>query len=616
MMYQWLATAEGMQFKANDQPIFMIPAVSGCTDSFETIGDGAWRWIRKTVSPVTEMKMMICQQRTLTYWQVPAVNYNGNGWGSGAQYSGFSCDGEPWTYAWHRVAIPACTYAESEEFAVSLFGEEEGGMSCSIWEEDGCARQALLWPEVEGPKVLSKRFWMERYQGTMAPCDTFTALIHVTPVTRKGFGYQKLLDFAWKYFERPITMARQPEELHKMDITYFRMMWHKRPDSLVGFSFGLRWDEFECQYVRRKELQIGWVGQNASLACSLLQEYVKTGDTDARDKGLSVLDSWVKHAKLPCGLFYVDLICPPDHIDSMPNGNIPVDLDACNLGTGATYFFKAGRLCKQAGIDRPEYTKMGLDFCEFAVRAQQESGEFAKSYFLDGSINNPHGSVGAFMILPLLDAFELTKEQKYLHCALKAFAFYNGEFQKNGYTTAGALDSHCIDKESAAPLLRAAIRLHDLTGEKQYISWAVDIAYYLNTWLWHYTITFPQDTLLHEIGYDTYGGTSVSAAHNALDLYALYYVPEFLRLAELTGNPLWRQMGRVLWYNGIQCISDGSLVVGGRVRPYGTQEEAFRQTRWGRTDRKFFVPSGNLVNWMSAFREVTLDMVKDWDQLR
>ena len=144
----------------------------------------------------------------------------------------------------------------------------------------------------------------------------------------------------------------------------------------------------------------------------------------------------------------------------------------------------------------------------------------------------------------------------------------------------------------------------------------MDIAYYLNTWLWHYTITFPRDTLLHEIGYDTYGGTSVSAAHNALDLYALYYVPEFLRLAELTGNPVWRQMGRVLWYNGIQCISDGSLVVGGRVRPYGTQEEAFRQTRWGRTDRKFFVPSGNLVNWMSAFREVTLDMVKDWDQLR
>jgi len=616
MTYQWKTDAHHSALYADDRLLCTLPAQAGCTDTFEAIGEGAWRWVRKCETPVTEMKLTLRQANPVTYWQVPAVNYNGNGWGSGAQYFGYGCDGEPWTYAWHRIAIPACTYAEQGDWAVSLFGEQEGGMSCSIWEEEGCVRQALLWPEVEGPKVLSKRFWMERYQGTMEPCDTFTGIIHVTPVERKGRGYQRLFDFAWTYFKRDLAMERQPEEIHKMDVTYARMMWHKKADGLVGFSFGLRWDEFECMYVRRPEFQIGWVGQNASLSCTLLGEYLKTGDTDARDKALSVLDSWVKHASLPAGVFYVDLVCPPDRIDSRPNGNIPLELDACNLGTGATYMFKAGRLCEKAGIDRPEYTRMALNFCDFAVRAQQPSGEFAKSYFLDGSINSAHGSVGAFMILPLLDAFDLTGEQKYMDCALKAFAFYNDEFQKNGYTTAGALDSNCIDKESAAPLLRAAIRLHDMTGDKQYVDWAVDIAYYLNTWMWHYTMTFPQDTLLEKIGYDTFGGTSVSAAHNAIDLYALYYVPEYLRLGELTGNPMWHEIGRALWYNGIQCISDGTLVVNGRVRPYGTQEEAFRQTRWGRTDYKFFVPSGNLVNWMSAFREVTLDMLPDWDVLR
>ena len=615
-MFCWKREKNQTAFYADGDLIFTAPAQPGCIDSFEPIGDCAWRWVRKTETPLSEMKMTLQQAQPVTYWQVPAVNYNGNGWGSGAQYSGFVCDGEPWTYAWHRTAIPACTYAEQGAWAVALFGEEEGGMSCSIWEEEGAVRQQLLWPEVEGPKVLSKRFWMERYQGTMEPRSTFTGIIFLTKVERKGRGYQKLIDFAWQYFRRELTMARQPEEIHKMDVTYARMMWHKKADGLVGFSFGLRWDEFQCMYVRRPEFEIGWVGQNASLACTLLGEYVQTGDTDARDKALSVLDSWVKHASLPAGVFFVKLVCPPDRIDSRPNGNIPLDLDACNLGTGATYFFKASRLCKKAGIHRPEYEKMALDLCDFAVRTQRENGEFAKSYFLDGSVNSAHGSVGAFLILPLLDAWELTGEKKYLDCALRAFDFYNGAFQENGYTTAGALDSNCIDKESAAPILRAAIRLQAITGDSRYIGWAEDLAYYLSTWMWYYTITFPEGTLLRRIGYDTFGGTSVSAAHNALDLYALYYVPEFLQLAELTGNAMWHDMGRALWYNGIQCISDGSLVVDGRVRPYGTQEEAFRQTRWGRTDYKFFVPSGNLVNWMSAFREVTLDMLPDWDVLR
>ena len=111
-MYQWKKTAEGVQLTANDKLILTIPAQAGCADTFEEIGQGAWRWTRKTETPVTEMKLTVEQANPVTYWQVPSVNYNGNGWGSGAQYAGYGCDGEPWTYAWHRVAVPACTIAE------------------------------------------------------------------------------------------------------------------------------------------------------------------------------------------------------------------------------------------------------------------------------------------------------------------------------------------------------------------------------------------------------------------------------------------------------------------------------------------------------------------------
>ncbi|MBQ6804457.1 MAG: hypothetical protein IJP04_07365 [Clostridia bacterium] len=615
-LYQWRQNAQGSQLLADGRLICTLPAEINCTDTFENIGEGAWRWIRKCDQPVEKMRLLLQQAEKLTYWQVPSVNYNGNGWGSGAQYSGFGCDGENWTYAWHRVAIPACTYAEEGEWAVSLFGEEKGGMSCSIWEEDGCARQALLWPEVEGPKCLSKRCWRDPFQGTMDPCDTFVALVHVTPVSRKGRGYQKLLDFAWEYYKRPVKMEKSPEELVRLETAFNRTLYREKMDGLVGFSSALVWTAETAMFRRVETFQIGWVGQNASRACFFLERYLQTGDESMRDKGIKVLDSWVKHAKLPSGLMYVALIAPPDDLVSVDNHTIPMDLDACNLGTAATYFFKAYRLAKECGLDKPEYLKMGADLCDFALKTMKPSGELAKTWFIDGTVDNPHGSVAAFYTLSLFDAYETTGEEKYKEGALRSFNFYNDEFQKNGFTTAGALDSYCIDKESAAPLLRAALKAYHITGDKKYIDDAVDIAYYLNTWMWFYSIDFPEGSALKQLNYDSFGSTSVSAAHNALDPYGVYYVPEYLELAELTGNEMWREQARALWYNGIQCISDGTLVIDDHVFPAGGQVESWRHTRWCRTDMRYHVTSGHMVSWMGAFRMVALSLIKDWDQLR
>lgn len=119
-----------------------------------------------------------------------------------------------------------------------------------------------------------------------------------------------------------------------------------------------------------------------------------------------------------------------------------------------------------------------------------------------------------------------------------------------------------------------------------------------------------------EIGYDTYGGTAVSAAHNALDPYGIYYVPEYLELAKLTGKEIWRSRARALWYNGQQLLSDGSLVIRGKVRPAGSQDESVRHTRWGRTDNRYFISSEWLINWPGTFRQVAMDMLDDWDVLR
>ena len=127
---------------------------------------------------------------------------------------------------------------------------------------------------------------------------------------------------------------------------------------------------------------------------------------------------------------------------------------------------------------------------------------------------------------------------------------------------------------------------------------------------------FAEGSSAQLLPYDTFGGTSVSAAHNAMDPYGIYYVPEYLELAELTGKDIWRSRARALWYNGILGISDGSLVVNNRVRPAGSQDESCRHTRWSRTDHRIHVMSGWLTSWAQAYREVALEMIKDWDVLR
>ena len=145
-------TDSGWSLWLNGDAAVSIQTPAGCTDSFEVLGENALRWTRKTETPTDRMKLTVAYTGEPRYFQVPAVNYNGNGWGSGAQYSGYRCGDTPWSYAWHRTSIPACTYTESDRFSVALFGEEAGGMSCAVYTENGSTVQELIWPETEAPK--------------------------------------------------------------------------------------------------------------------------------------------------------------------------------------------------------------------------------------------------------------------------------------------------------------------------------------------------------------------------------------------------------------------------------------------------------------------------------
>lgn len=150
--------------------------------------------------------------------------------------------------------------------------------------------------------------------------------------------------------------------------------------------------------------------------------------------------------------------------------------------------------------------------------------------------------------------------------------------------------------------------LYRLTNEKEWLDVALDAAWYLSTWQYCATKHFPSDTMLFETGYNTFGGTIVSTVHQGIDSFANTYVPELYQLYLITGEKRWYERAKAIWENGYQHVSDGTLAIGGAIRPMGGQDEYYESTRQSLSGKqKAGEASGWLVAWPGAFR---LDVVQ------
>ena len=633
----------------NGKAYGQILPCEGAVDTFKELENGAWEWHRHTEKPVDHMRMELLFYGEPTFTMVPSVSYNGNGWGNYPEYIGDRDeDGTPWSWASHRVTIPACTYSENADISIALMSKGNDNSACSLYTEDGNKKHVVIFPEEEKPRTLQRHFWGEPFQGTMEPQQDFVAIIQVVPGDGTKHRYQHLMDFAFRYFGHTVDAPRKAAELEKLSLAFCHFLYQRDQDGMCGFTSGAPWENALHGYQKHlHRFQLGWVGQTASMSNAFIYDYIKTGDKVKLEMALNAMDAYLKFGQFENGSLISRIErskwadkeftekdlqdtwnYSEDTLETMKgiiikqkkglirrdeNGKRYVYVDACNMGTGADCYFEAYELLESVGIHKPEYLQAGLGVCDFALKNQEESGNFAKLWDHEGKVEQTKGTIGCFLILPLLRGYKHTGNEKYLQSAVKAFDFYYSELEEMGFTTAGALDTYSIDKESASPLLRCCMKLQEVTGDPKYITCGEKIGWYLTTWMMHYTVDYPQETVLGQMGLDTFGITAVSTPHNALDQYALRDVLSFKKLYELTGNIQWRERAQALWYGANQCISDGTLVVNGRLRPAGGQDEAIFHTRWGRSYVPPFMPSQWLPAWPCAFRRENLRWCEDWE---
>lgn len=553
---------------------------------------------------------------------IPALSYNGNNWGKGLEPKGFIKNGEPWIFSYSRTSIPGATYSEGDRWAVGLFAYMDSSIppfSCSLIPQEECTIHRLIWPEQEKPLSYFQR---DRYNGSfekkinLEERDTFSIKIYlvVDKSSLKNTSYMKMLDFAWKinYYERKPWFT--PEEIWDLGYSYAKNYLYVEDRIFKGFSKGLIWDGQEWKLRPTAKYLVGWTGQNLSLANSMIYSFVKTGNKTDLEMGLNTFESWVKHGRLENGL----IRCLFDYVLGDDDESKEVQ-DACNLSEAALNFFEAWDILKRHNIEKSEYKDVALGICDFVIKNQSPNGGFGKSWKNNGKIDDPNGTIGCYLVAPLIKAYEITGDKKYLKAAKRGYDFYFASFLRDGYTSAAALDTYCIDKESAIPLLKSSLLLYEIEKDSSYIKNAELASYYLASWQWHYTIPFPKGTPLSDMQYDTFGGTSVSTQHHHIDPFAIVFVKDWLRLAELTGKEIWKQRARAAWINGTYGISDGNLLVNGVKRPVGSQDEGFYHTHWGAPWEETGSPKGNvsywLVAWPTAFRLQLLRQLKDWKQL-
>ena len=625
--YRWVSSSNGMELYCQNHKVGTLiqPDETASITSIDKIErtDSSFFKITRTYTAKEKIDSVYLSlafevNAASRYAAIPSVNYNGNEWGRGREPKGFQYEGQWWTVSYRATPIPGVTYSEGEKYAVALWGDNparpEDAFSCSIRPETDKTTHCLIFPEEEMPRCYAYR---DRYldgfrrKASMAKGETKTlvAYLHVSEVKPQHRAMQSYLRKAWQMAEHDSSAVYEPEKIWQLAIRYAKERLWAEEGSYKGFSIGLLPEKDGTWNQRRSwKYEIGWCGQNASFGNSFLTDYLKTGDTSSLDMGIVCLDTWADHATLPNGLFITNY-------DYLLENRKDATLDACNLGTAALNFFEAADLARQCGQERPRYETIALGICRFVMDDQQENGVYGRGWTYDGECVYREGTVGCFLVPPMIEAYRRTQNRRFLESAVRAYNHYIEQLNEEGYTTAGALDTWCIDKESSISLLRSALGLYHATQDTSYIADAVHISYYLSTWLWHYNGAYPSDDNFTKYGYKTFGATSVSTQHRHLDPYALLWVGEWIALSELTGDAQWKEKALAVWRNGCQLISDGTLEINGMLRPAGSQNEAYFECHWGFNDNKDRINQW-LVAWPGAFRLETLRHLPDWTALK
>jgi len=573
-------------------------------------------------------------------WFIPSVSYSGNQFGNGMEPKGLLCEYEPWIFSSDRMGVPGCTVVMGKQGCSALFlSKEDIRSSCSLEIRGDSVIQRVFFTHIEYPKAYLEKF---RYGDavlntvTLSPQESFTVSANLFLYENTGiFGYRPLIEFLLTKWARP-SVSRDKLEIYEYSMSFLRrLVEHIGENTLTNMGFlpnpqkkkaEIPYSEFV--YRKNGRYECGWCGQNISNAFLLLldqaekQHFTLTQktpiapfdmafapegqfDTESSDfkDAVSILDTWQKY-RFPSGLF-------PVLLDDVFRGKTEYSLDLCNLGWLVYQYLNCYILLKNGGVERKDYLESARGVLDVLLHHLAAGKGFPQTVNEKGAVLCDLGMAGGMVTVAVLQMYRITGEEKYLLAGKNSFDFYYDTYLSRNVAAGGALDTYCVDKESAGPILRASLMLERLTGDPMYLEKAENIACYLQTWMFYYDIPFPKGTDAERLGFTTFGATAVSVQHHHLDCWASFYIPDFRYLAACTKHSVWELASKALREYIFGGISDGKTELHGFLRPAGAQNEAIFQSDWS-FDGKHKKGEFNdwLVSWVNTFRLMDINHLK------
>ncbi len=589
-----------------DKRIRISRKISDCGDGLFKI-ESTWKNIGDGADGGTEDYIFAIRLTTVDaphFSVIPGVMYNKNAFGNGNEPKGLSRDGEPWVFSYSRSGIPSVTISEGA-YTVAMFADcatKESLISAGSLSEnpDGTYTHRIYYPEIELPVTYAYR---DAYSApiknyiSLSKGQSFsvTAYAVISKPKYPNFGLMAVYDKALEVFNPQSEKVLSNQKVWDMGIGYAKEWLLETHGEYKLFSIGCMPDKDGIVRTRSSGLyELGWCGQNAALARAFICHHRRYGDKNFMQIGIDVIDTWVKHNRFENGLIGTHF---PDDLTKP----VPDVADTCNMGGGAYHVLCAYEELKAMGIDKPEWLAYGNGLCDFMCGHYSEDYGFGKLWDANGNLVDGDGTVGIFINMPLIKAYQICKDDRYLETAERALAFYDQRDLQRFACTAGALDTCCVDKETCYPILNTAISLYEITGKAYYLEVAERAGYYLLSWTYLYDVEIDANSDMKNLGYRTLGGTSVSAQHHHLDPWGVLICQDLERLYKITGESKWHSIAQLMWNNGILCIADRDFVYDGIAYPYGAQGEASFHTNWGFQKLYGSSPKGGINKWFVAW---------------
>ena len=300
--------------------------------------------------------------------------------------------------------------------------------------------------------------------------------------------------------------------------------------------------------------QFGFVGQQPGIGYQLLRYGDKENVPDAYEKGLGIIDFWVRTAMTESGM---------PNVCYNPNlkGFEPYPYYTRMISDGMEAILDAYVYMRNKGEERSTWLEFCRKTADWFVNIQNEDGSYYRSYNGDGSIRMNSKANTPSPIRFLVQFYLVTGDEKYKDAAIRAGEWSFENAYLNMEYRGGTCDNIDIqDKEAGIYALFGFLALYDLTGSEKWLEATIGAADYTETWTYAWTFPIYTPWPKHPFNKYSISGQSIITIGGGADVYMAACSYTYYRLYVITGDEHYLDFAEFIHKNTRQSNDvDGSI---------------------------------------------------------